>query len=305
MQERTQQPQEPSFTAESLHPQGGTRGRSTPRLPRASYRIRRPDAPSKRGALSSSWVSHLSHISLPCSAMLLGTGTLTGQAQAGRGLRQGTRLGVRPQYGPPAHSLVSPRTSLTKGKFQDQSSKDLRAGTLGALRPARGPSVCGALCRPLGEPQSCCRQGCKPGGQGAEGLEAQGETPEPQARGWGPMVPMPPARPKVPTYHPPPQGVRVAAELHLAGLIDSVLLGQVHEVGGEDEAQEADVQRGDQLLRERPAGWGQPGAGAPVSRTHRHGHPSPCRPVAAGSNVHQKSARADIRLGGLPRFCDS
>lgn len=55
-------------------------------------------------------------------------------------------------------------------------------------------------------------------------------------------------RAPVPTYHPPPQGIRVAAKLHLARLVHGVLLCQVHEVGGEDEAQEADIQGGDELL---------------------------------------------------------
>ena len=70
--------------------------------------------------------------------------------------------------------------------------------------------------------------------------------------------------------HPPPQGIRVAAELHLAGLIDSVLLGQVHEVGGEDEAQEADVQRGDQLLAVDEDHGAQQPPGAPLAVDVQH-----------------------------------
>ena len=50
-------------------------------------------------------------------------------------------------------------------------------------------------------------------------------------------------------YHAPPQGICVAGEARLALLIHSILLRQVDEVGGEDQAQEADVQRGDQLLQ--------------------------------------------------------
>ena len=67
--------------------------------------------------------------------------------------------------------------------------------------------------------------------------------------------------PKVLTYHPPPEGIGVAAKLDAARLVHGVLLGQVHEVGGEDEAQEADVQGGDQLLGAEQRAVGRSGRG--------------------------------------------
>ena len=52
------------------------------------------------------------------------------------------------------------------------------------------------------------------------------------------------------TYHSPPEGVGVALEVGLECVgSDGVLLGEVHEVAGEDEAEEADVKRRDQLLQ--------------------------------------------------------
>lgn len=51
-------------------------------------------------------------------------------------------------------------------------------------------------------------------------------------------------------YHAPPQRVGVAGKARLALLVHGVLLRQVDEVRGEDQTQEADVQGGDQLLRE-------------------------------------------------------
>ena len=77
----------------------------------------------------------------------------------------------------------------------------------------------------------------------------------------------------MPTYHSPPQGVRIAAELDLARLVDGILLGQVHEVGREDEAQEANVQGGDELLETDRGGRSvsqrprAPGGPADVPRT--------------------------------------
>ncbi len=50
-------------------------------------------------------------------------------------------------------------------------------------------------------------------------------------------------------YHTPPQGIGVAGEACLALLIHSILLRQVDKVGGKDQAQEANVQGGDQLLK--------------------------------------------------------
>ena len=51
------------------------------------------------------------------------------------------------------------------------------------------------------------------------------------------------------TYHAPPERVGVAREVGLAAVgSHRVLLGEVHEVTGEYEAEEADVQRRDQLL---------------------------------------------------------
>ena len=54
------------------------------------------------------------------------------------------------------------------------------------------------------------------------------------------------------TYHAPPERVGVALEVGLA-VVGShrVLLGEVHEVTGEYEAEEADVERRDQLLKMR------------------------------------------------------
>ena len=48
--------------------------------------------------------------------------------------------------------------------------------------------------------------------------------------------------------HAPPEGVGVAVEVGLAPGSHGVLLTEVHEVAGEDEAEEADVEGGDQLL---------------------------------------------------------
>lgn len=50
------------------------------------------------------------------------------------------------------------------------------------------------------------------------------------------------------SYHSPPQGVSIAGEACFALLIHSVLFRQVDKVGGEDEAEEANVQGGNQLL---------------------------------------------------------
>lgn len=52
-------------------------------------------------------------------------------------------------------------------------------------------------------------------------------------------------------HHAPPQRISVAGEARLALLVHGILLGKVDEVGGEDQAQEADVQGGDQLLEHR------------------------------------------------------
>ena len=50
--------------------------------------------------------------------------------------------------------------------------------------------------------------------------------------------------------HPPPEGVGVALEVGLERVgPHGVLLGEVDEVAGEDETEEADVQRRDQLLQ--------------------------------------------------------
>ena len=57
---------------------------------------------------------------------------------------------------------------------------------------------------------------------------------------------------QIPTHHSPPEGVRVALKVRLESVgAHGVLLGEIHEVAGEDEAEEADVQRRDQLLKER------------------------------------------------------
>ena len=54
----------------------------------------------------------------------------------------------------------------------------------------------------------------------------------------------------VQTHHSPPEGVRVALEVGLECVgSHGVLLGEVDEVAGEDETEEADVQRRDQLLQ--------------------------------------------------------
>ena len=54
------------------------------------------------------------------------------------------------------------------------------------------------------------------------------------------------------TYHSPPEGVGVAGEIWLEGVWShGVLLGEVYEVTGEYEAEEADVERRDQLLKMR------------------------------------------------------
>lgn len=54
-------------------------------------------------------------------------------------------------------------------------------------------------------------------------------------------------------YHAPPQGIGVAGEARLALLIHGVLLRQVHKVGRKDQAEEANVQGGDQLLKNTPS----------------------------------------------------
>lgn len=53
---------------------------------------------------------------------------------------------------------------------------------------------------------------------------------------------------EIPTYHPPPQSICVAAKLDAARLIHGIFLSQVDKVGGEDKTQKANVQGGDQLL---------------------------------------------------------
>lgn len=50
-------------------------------------------------------------------------------------------------------------------------------------------------------------------------------------------------------YHAPPQGISIAGEACLSLLIHSILLRQVHKVGRKDEAQEANVQGRDKLLK--------------------------------------------------------
>lgn len=52
------------------------------------------------------------------------------------------------------------------------------------------------------------------------------------------------------THHAPPESVGVAGEIPFA-LPGILLLRQVHEVGREDQAQEADVEGRDQLLRRK------------------------------------------------------
>ena len=51
------------------------------------------------------------------------------------------------------------------------------------------------------------------------------------------------------TYHTPPQGVCIAGEVGGAFIF---FLGQVYKIGGEDEAQEPDVQSGDEFLKQTP-----------------------------------------------------
>lgn len=53
---------------------------------------------------------------------------------------------------------------------------------------------------------------------------------------------------KIPTYHPPPQSICVAAKLDAAGFVHCIFLSQVDKVGGEDKTQKTNVQGGDQLL---------------------------------------------------------
>lgn len=50
-------------------------------------------------------------------------------------------------------------------------------------------------------------------------------------------------------YHAPPQGISIAGEACLPLLIHGILLRQVHKVGRKDEAQEANVQGRDKLLK--------------------------------------------------------
>ena len=53
----------------------------------------------------------------------------------------------------------------------------------------------------------------------------------------------------VQTHHSPPEGVCVALEVGLKRIgAHGVLLGEVDEVAGEDESQEANVESGDQFL---------------------------------------------------------
>lgn len=51
------------------------------------------------------------------------------------------------------------------------------------------------------------------------------------------------------SYHSPPQSISVVSKLGRAAAVDRIFLRQVNKVRGEDEAQEADVQGGDQLLK--------------------------------------------------------
>ena len=49
-------------------------------------------------------------------------------------------------------------------------------------------------------------------------------------------------------YHSPPQSISVAVEVGPSPRAHRVLLTEVHEVTGEEEAEEANVERGDELL---------------------------------------------------------
>ena len=50
------------------------------------------------------------------------------------------------------------------------------------------------------------------------------------------------------SHHSPPQGVGVAVEALAAGGADHVLLTKVHEVTGEDQGEESNVEGRDELL---------------------------------------------------------
>ena len=56
------------------------------------------------------------------------------------------------------------------------------------------------------------------------------------------------ALPLADTDHAPPESVRVAVEVLVAGGAHAVLLAEVDEVAREDEGEEPDVERRDQLL---------------------------------------------------------
>lgn len=259
----TAHPRSPTSQAgEPPGPQDRSRGTCVSPLPRAGYRICGPGAQSKRGStfLFPS-IPRPVMVAFVCStkSRSLVQGYLRGQhrtsqtrAQGGRGASPGEGGSwdhVRPSCPLHSHS-PSRQTCLPNGRFKDKNLTDPTMVTVGLYASSAGP-----FCARSPVPRRGFRR--LRAGLEAEDLETpepQGDIPAPPRPGPGWAVASWPRGPKVPTYHPPPEGVRVAAELDLARLVHGVLLGQVHEVGGEDEAQEADVQGGDQLLGDSRGG---------------------------------------------------
>ena len=85
------------------------------------------------------------------------------------------------------------------------------------------------------------------------------------------------------SYHAPPECVSVVGEPGLALLVHGVFLGEVHEVRGEYQAQEADVQGGYQLLQHRRSDGGVRGGrtsvveGLATDRKVTGSNPTPTR----------------------------
>ena len=87
------------------------------------------------------------------------------------------------------------------------------------------------------------------------------------------------------THHSPPEGVGVALEVDGSVGRDGVLLREVDEVAGEDQAEEADVEGCDQLLavNEDDGAEEAPGAGLTVHVQHPQDLKEPDAPDGRGS----------------------
>ena len=71
-------------------------------------------------------------------------------------------------------------------------------------------------------------------------------------------------------YHSPPQSISVAVEVGPTSRAHRVLLTEVHEVTGEEEAEEANVERGDELLSVKVNHGAQQSPGSSLSVNVKH-----------------------------------